>query len=156
MVAEAALAASLLYMLSMIYAALGTVGTVVFLCLLGWLIIRFGMRPTAQQKPAFVLGPIGTRAQAVFAQVGAPSMVGRYGHGDAYHSVPVTFTLTEGGRTIETHLTCEARQLPLLQAGAPCELLIDPADPKRLMVASVQNAFGVRVATEIGSSHFPW
>lgn len=144
---------SLLYALPM---ALAAIGTLAFLVLLGWLIVRFGLPPSANQKPAFVLGPIGIRARAVFAKVGEPGMVGRYGRGQAFYSVAVGFALVDGGRAIDTHLTCEERQLALLQPGAPCEPWIDPADEKRLMVASVRNAFGVDVTTEIGSSHFPW
>ncbi|WNZ60843.1 hypothetical protein QEG98_33695 [Myxococcus sp. MxC21-1] len=121
-----------------------------------WLSYRYGRRPSKQEKPAFVLGSIGTRAHAVLATVGEPVTLGRYGHGPTFHAVPVSFQLTNPSRSIETRLTCSALQLPLLQPGAPCELLLDPADPTRLMVASVQNSFGVQVPTEIGSSHFRW
>lgn len=135
---------------------LAAIGLLAFLATLGWLIVRFGLRPSADQKPAAVLGPIGTRASAVLAKVGEPAMLGRYGRGPSFYSVPVSLSLADESGSIETHLTCEERHLTLLQRGAPCELLIDPAEHTQLMVASVQNAFGVQVATEIGSSHFPW
>ncbi|AKT39038.1 hypothetical protein [Chondromyces crocatus] len=131
-------------------------GMVVILGTVGFLVVRFGMRPSAAEGPAAVLGPIGRRARATFARVDPPVILGRYGHGPSYNRVPVSLQLADANQVIETHLTCLSTHLHLLQPGAPCELLIDPADPTRLMVTGVQNAFGVVVPAEIGSSHFRW
>lgn len=121
-----------------------------------WFIYQLGGKPREQETPSFVLGAIGRPAKATLAEVGKPRILGRYGHGPSFYSVPVRLRLIASDDAIETRVTCTEPQLALLQAGASCELLLDPADSSRLMIASVKNAFGVDVKTEIGSSHFRW
>jgi hypothetical protein len=98
----------------------------------------------------------GTRVSGVLAEVGAPVLVGRQGQAFYSASIVLAYDSPQGPLHIATSVYAPASLTHIVQAGARCDAVIDPADPARLALVSVVNAHGVPAHVRIGSTHFPW
>lgn len=99
----------------------------------------------------------GTRVAGKLVEVGTGSPAGRSNH-TRYYTQPITFQFTgpQGDQTVKTQVVVPEMLQALLQAGAPCEAIIDPSLPSRLCLVSISNAFGVKTAVTLGTQYSRW
>lgn len=93
------------------------------------------------------------RAKLVVVEGGMPA--GRSGH-TSYFKVPIELEYDEGRSRVRSSVVVPETLRSLVQAGAPCEVVLDQKDPAKLCIVSLENSFGVATAVTLGSMYSKW
>lgn len=125
--------------------------------MIGWLVIALVTQGPIAQAAHDQLRASGTKATGTILAVGAGRVTSRQGSLQIY-TRPVTLkvALPGGEAQIEAAIVVPEMLQSLLLAGAPCEVIVDPADHKRVCITSIGNAFGVHTPVDLGTLYSRW
>jgi hypothetical protein len=134
-------------------AVAGVVGFGLFLYLLIGLLTQDKLAEVEHDQ----LRESGTKATGTILAVGAGRVTSRQGSLQIY-SRPVTLkvALPTGETQIEANIVVPEMLQSLLIAGAPCEVIVDSADHKRVAITAIGNAFGVSTPVDLGTLYSRW
>ncbi|WAS92792.1 hypothetical protein [Nannocystis punicea] len=135
----------------------GFIASVVGFGLFVWLANSMLHDGAAEEAAHDRLRASGTKASGTIASVGAGRLRSRQGSLGIYvRPVGLKVALPTGEVRVEVDIAVPETLLHLLIAGAPCEVVIDPANHKHVCITSIGNAFGVHTPVELGSLHSRW
>ncbi|MCY0991496.1 hypothetical protein OV203_30420 [Nannocystis sp. ILAH1] len=122
-----------------------------------WLLIALLTQGKIAEAEHDQLRASGTKATGTILAVGAGRVSSRQGSLQIY-SRPVTLkvALPTGEAQIEANIVVPEMLQSLLIAGAPCEVIVDPAKPGHVCITAIGNAFGVNTPVDLGTHYSRW
>ncbi|AKT41658.1 hypothetical protein [Chondromyces crocatus] len=99
----------------------------------------------------------GLRVRGRLQSVDAGALSGRVGSVRFYKvGIEILLELEGGWQQVPSSLVVPETLRQLVQAGAPCVVVVDRTDPRKLCLVEIQNAFGVSTSVTLGSMYSRW
>ncbi|MDC0668699.1 DUF3592 domain-containing protein [Nannocystis radixulma] len=135
----------------------GFIASVVGFGLFLWLAIALVTDGAAGEAAHDQLRASGTKVTGTIVSVGAGRVSSRQGSLTIFvRPVTLKVALPTGEVQIEVAIVVPETLQSLLIAGAPCEVIVDPANHKHVCITSIGNSFGVNTPVELGSLYSRW
>ena len=99
----------------------------------------------------------GQRVRGKLLSVDGGVPAGRSNH-TRYFRVGIELEVerTAGAERVRSEIIVPETLRQLVQAGAPCVVVVDRQDPKKLCLVSIDSAFGVSTPVTLGSMYSRW